>query len=612
MRQCVRQRLCPAATGRGLIEYRIRSADLNRHHFEVVCRIDDANEVERVKFPSWIPGSYLLREFARNVIVARASCGDRPIEIEKTDNSTWECRSATGLLEVTLTVYALDESVRGAYVDARRAYFNGPCVFPCVEGKRGEPARVLIEPGEAPDTWRVATAMRAASIDERGFGTYVAEDYDELIDHPVEISDFESVEFIAGGVPHVFALAGRFDADLDRVAADLQQLCASQIDFFGGQAPFDHYCFLGLVVGNGYGGLEHRASSSLIVSRDSLPKFGETGVPTEYQRFLGLCSHEYFHAWHIKRTKPSAFIPYRLNERNYTRLLWAFEGVTSYYQELFLLRSGLIGAASFLRRIAELLTRVYRAPGRHSQSVAEASFDAWDGLYKPGPNSPNASVNYYSKGGVVALALDLTMRRKRASAVSLDDVVKALWHRFGSAGEGLPENGFEELSCELGGGELHEFFDLAVRGTEDLPIGRLLDDFGVTLEFRPAAGPNDKGGMPRDDVATEVWLGAVWRPVPLGLELSTVLAGGPAEAAGANHGDILIALDGLKVDVANLAGRLARLEVGEAVVASIFRGDELLELELALTAAPNDTCVLRMTEAPPKETLERRRAWLGE
>jgi predicted metalloprotease with PDZ domain len=564
--------------------------------------------------PSWTPGSYLLREYARHVVSVRAESQRRPVAIAKADKNTWLVEGASGDLTVVIRVHAFDLSVRGAYLDARRGYLNGACVFLIVCGREAEPAQVSIETPADPRcrNWRIATAMKAVAVDSRGFGRYSVEDYDELIDHPIEISDFARVEFSAAGIPHALVVAGRHHTDLKRVATDLRQLCETHLAFFGVAAPFDRYVFLGLAVDKGHGGLEHRASSSLMFSADDLPKPAALGIPGPYQRFLSLCSHEYFHAWLIKQLKPAAFSPYLLSERNYTRLLWVFEGITSYYQDLMLLRSDLIGRDAYLDRLAQTLTKVYRTPGRALQTLAESSFDAWDKLYKPEPNSRNATVSYYSKGALVALALDLTVRKATGSASSLDRVLRELWNRHGMHGEGLAEGAFEAVAEEVAGISLRPFFESAIRDTVDLPLADLLDDFGVTFELRCATGSEDRGGrveQQRDE--RPLTLGVGFKSGQTGLELTRVLSGSPAEAAGLCVGDQIVALGGLRVDPGNLARRLARYASGEVVPVAYFRRDELLDAELTLAPAPLDTCSLVAEEAPAEAALGLRKAWLG-
>lgn len=565
--------------------------------------------------PSWIPGSYLLREFARHVIAIEASSAGQPVPIEKIDKSGWRVAGAGGALTVRATIHAHDLSVRGAFIDRRRAFFNGTSVFLVPEGHETSPVQLTIErPVHASaGDWRVATAMRARDVDARGFGVYEASDYDELIDHPFEISDFERVSFEAADVPHQLVVAGRFDSDLERVAADLRQLCEAQINFFGTPPPFVSYTFLGLAVGDGYGGLEHRASSSLIFDRNDLPAPGETSIPASYQRFLSLCSHEYFHTWHVKRSKPAAFIPYRLDRRNHTRLLWVFEGITSYYQERFLLTSGLLGVPAYLRRLGEALTRVYRVPGRLRQSLAESSFDAWDSLYKPGPDSVNTGVSYYSKGSLVALALDLTLRQTTGGDVSLDDVVAELWRRYGARGEGVPEDGFERLARELAGDTLGAFFDQAIRSTGDLDLAAIFAAFGLRFRLRPASGPTDKGGTPATTNGRDrLTLGAAVSTAGVGVKIDNVVDTGPAALAGLAAGDLVIAIDGYVISSQRLDTCLARYSAGDRVRAEFVRDGLLLGTDLVLAAGPPDTCSIEVDVDAAAEALERRRGWLGE
>ncbi len=327
---------------------------------------------------------------------------------------------------------------------------------------------------------------------------------------------------------------------------------------------------------------------------------------------MSLVSHEYFHAWNVKQIRPAAFSPYRLGERNYTRLLWVFEGITSYYQDLMLLRSDLIGVEAYLFRLAQVLTKTYRTPGRSTQTLAESSFEAWDKLYKPEPNSTNATVSYYSKGALVALALDLKVRRETSSTVSLDHIMLELWNRYGRRGKGVGEHDFERVAAEVAGVALDAFFDTAVRSTDDIPIGELLAEFALELELRPATGPNDQGGTFENRSAqVPVSLGIDFRPSSNGVELLRVRDAGPAEAAGLIAGDQIIAVDGYRVDARNLAQRLARHASGDTVTLSYFRRSELREAEAQIEAAPLDTCSLTLIENASADSLTLRRNWLG-
>jgi predicted metalloprotease with PDZ domain len=600
----------PLMSAAAAVRYTVTAANPQAHQFQVVCELDGGSD-QIFGVASWSPGSYLLREYARHVVKVEASGIAGPVAVNKLDKSRWQCANTPGPLTIVLTIFAFDLSVRGAYLDPQRAFFNGPCVFPRFEGVQG-PFDVVIAPpchGGGAD-WRVATAMAPLQVNERGFGRYRCADYDELVDHPVEIADLVQFHFTAAGVPHFFALTGRQDGDLERLAADVRQICEAQIAFFGPPAPMSRYGFLGLVVSEGYGGLEHRASCSLIFSRGDLPRPGAQGMSKPYQRLLGLISHEYFHTWHIKRIKPAAFVPFRYHERNYTRLLWVFEGITTYYQDLFLLRGQVLAAGAYLDRLAEILTRVYRVPGRHLHSVADASFEAWDKLYKPTENTPNGAVSYYSKGAMVALALDLTLRLETNGRVSLDTVMSQLWQRYGLTEAGLPEDGFEALAAEISGLNLEDFFARYVRGTQDPALASLLDHFGVSLTLRARHGDSDNGGIaPASDPPT-VSLGIQSvRNNPL--TVAVVLAESVGERAGLAPGDQLVALDGLKLTERNLASRLAEYQPGDAARLAVFRRDELLELPIILEQPPQDTASLELVENADSVVRARREAWLG-
>jgi predicted metalloprotease with PDZ domain len=432
------------------------------------------------------------------------------------------------------------------------------------------------------------------------------------------MSDFALASFEAGGAAHDIAISGRHRADLDRLARDLARICQWQCDLFGGaagsRAPFPRYLFQVAAVGEGYGGLEHRTSTSLLCKRSELPQIGVTRITDDYRRFLGLASHEYFHSWQVKRIKPAAFTPYDLARENYTRQLWAFEGITSYYDDLALARSGVIDAASFLELLGRTMTTVLRNPGRHLQSVGDSSFDAWIKYYRPDENTPNAVVSYYAKGALVALALDLTLR---GCGSSLDALMRALWQRFGQTGLGVPEDGIARLAGELAGRDVDEFFARYVDGTDDPPLAALLAEVGVTLHLRAADNAGDRGGdagkrsgkRAAEDMAP-VALGAA---VAAGADakLQHVCTGSAAERAGLAAGDVLIAIDGLRATGSSLQGMLEHRRVGETLQVHAFRRDELFATTLTLEAAPLDTCWLTLDGDAAAPVLARRSAWLG-
>jgi len=445
-----------------------------------------------------------------------------------------------------------------------------------------------------------------------GFGTFEADTYDALVDHPVEMGTFDLVGFEARGVPHHIAITGQHTGDLDRLARDVKAICETHLDFFGAPPPVDAYLFQLTVVGDGYGGLEHRASTALIAKRDDLP-FAGMDKPTDgYANLLGLFSHEYFHTWNVKRIKPAAFVPYDYNTENHTTLLWAFEGITSYYDDLGCLRSGRIDTKAWLTQIGKTITRVRRAPGLDVHTLVDSSFDAWTKLYKADENSPNVQISYYSKGCLVALALDLHLRRATDEAVDLDQVMAAMWARWGD-GSGVPEDGVEQLVAELSGLDLSEFFDTALRGTGPLPLEDGLAWMGVTLACRPAHGPDDRGGSgPKSGApANPSELGATLAAHKQGVKLSTVRPGGAAHRAGLSAGDVIVAIDHLKADKKRLSTWLDRTAPGTRWTIHAFRRDELLRTELELTPRRADTWYLTLDDDADPATVERRQRWLG-
>ena len=597
------------------VEYHLRLQNAGARLIEVFCRIrtpDPAGQV--VSLPTWIPGSYLVRDFSRHIVAIEATSGGAPVSLRKTDKSTWMAAPVEGELAIRAEIYANDLSVRGAHLDTAGAFLNGTSVFLRVHGHEKEACVLHLGPGGDParSGWQVATAMRRLTGMPWDYGAFAADGYDELIDHPVLIGPLTIAEFDAAGTPHVVALAGRHDADLARLTADLARVCAWQIGFFGAPAPMQRYLFLVRLTGEGYGGLEHRASTALVCHRNDLPRVGMTALPREYRSFLGLASHEYFHVWNVKRIRPAAFAPYDLQRENYTRQLWIFEGITSYYDDLALVRSGLVAPETYLELLGRTLTQVYRSGGRRRQTVEEASFDAWIKYYRADENTPNALVSYYTKGAMVALALDLEMRLRTDGRVSLDDIMRVLWRSYGQEQRGLPEGAFEELAAEVAGFDLGEFFRSYLRSTLDPPVGILLAQFGVRLQLRPTEGAADAGGTAGTRAGRpRPWLGLRARTVQGRTRVTHVLDGGPAQSAGIYADDEIAAVNGLRADGEAFDSLLDRLAIGAQVELHLFRRDELRVVKLATVEPPRDTCFLAFDKSAPPAAAARGREWLA-
>ena len=564
------------------ISYSIVPRDLAGHLFAVTLTVAaPAPQGQLLALPAWIPGSYMIREFARNIVSIRAECKGAAVALEKLDKHSWRAAPCAGPLTVVYDVYAWDLSVRAAHLDRTHGFFNGTSVYLRVLGQEDVRHVVDIQRPQDPaaKTWRVATALPELGAKRYGFGTYAAADYDELIDHPVEMGDFALGSFKAHGVAHDIVITGKVpNLDMARLQVDLKAICEAQIAFFEPRtkrAPVSRYVFMTLAVGDGYGGLEHRASTALICARADLPgTAAKTAEPGEgYVKYLGLCSHEYFHTWNVKRIKPAAFAPYDMQAETYTPLLWLFEGFTSYYDDLMLVRSGIIDEAGYLKLLGKAVGGVLRGSGRTKQSVAESSFDAWSKYYRQDENAPNAIVSYYGKGSLIALAFDLAIRAKTGGKKSLDDVMLALWQRFGrdfypDGRRGVTEAEVEALFDEVSGLKLKPMFERYVRGTEDLPLARLYAPFGIKLvDERKVAKPSFDAGVGRDGGDCK---------------LTQVHEGGAAHKAGLSAGDVVIAVDGLRVPAGGLDAILGRYKVGDTVAVHAFRRDELMTFSVKL------------------------------
>jgi predicted metalloprotease with PDZ domain len=510
-----------------MITYSIALHDLNAHLFQVTLTIAQPAITQHVSLPVWIPGSYLVREFAKNVQKLNAYQGKKPLEAIQADKCSWQidCDSSKPLI-ITYQVFAHDSSVRTAWLDDARGFFNGTSLCLRVEGQEDTPHVLELKSPSSKRDWQVATGATPQKTNKQGFGSYSFANYDELVDSPFELGDFWSANFTVRGVKHRFVVSGATGTfDSAKLLADTQKICETEMQFWHGKTstpknkpPFRNYVFMLNAVDDGYGGLEHRNSTALICKRQDLPRLGASKQAAGYTTLLGLISHEYFHTWNVKRLRPKEFAEFDYSQENYTELLWFFEGFTSYYDDLLLRRAGLIDDAQYLDLLCKTANQVMQTPGRKVQAVAEASFDAWVKYYRPEPNTANATVSYYTKGALVALCFDLTLRHE--GKTTLDAVMRGLWARC-KAGP-MRERDFATVLEELGARSFAKEIKAWVHGTDELPVRGLLAKHGVVVSDEPAQ-LQQRLGLRVAETA--------------GISIKVVLSDGAAEKAGFAAGD---------------------------------------------------------------------------
>ncbi len=606
------------------ITYRIWIEDPRSHRFEIALTLPPCAAETTLSLPAWLPGSYLIRDFAKHLHELR--CSDAALT--QIDKQTWVLAPHGESAEVRYAVHAFDRSVRSAYLDQQRGFFNGSSLFLQVRSAHmAEVAyRVAItQPSDAACAdWRVSTSLRPTAmdaVDARGFGDYSADDYLDLIDHPVELGALLQQSFSAANHPHVLVLSGAHpDTDIERICNDLAAICTAEVALWG-ELPLERpYVFLTALSSEGYGGLEHSHSCALLFKRDGLPRrndidSGKAVINDDYRDFLALCAHEYFHLWNVKRLKPAEFSAPNLARETWTRQLWLFEGITSYYDELLLLRSRRLDAFSYLEMLARTLTRYQRTPGRQRQDLETSIIEAWTKFYQQEAHSPNYIVSYYLKGTVVALLLDLHLRQH--SNVTLDDVLRAVWQRYGREPRGLPEGAWERMAVAVSGLDLRAFFNKTVRSTDELDLATALQSTGIQTRLRAASNSNkDHGGRWTESMpdSPRSWLGARWQ-TRNGKSLAQFIElGGPAQRAGLASGDELVALNGLRISADGLEAELKRSAPG-LLRLSVFREDQLLELQVRSEAPPADTWDLGLDPALDDQNpaaAAYRRAWLGQ
>ncbi|MEY2684505.1 MAG: hypothetical protein RJA09_1649 [Pseudomonadota bacterium] len=512
------------------LHYTVGVSDPHTHLFNITLTIPQPARCQTVSLPVWIPGSYMVREFAQHLQHLQAFADGVPTACEQRNKNTWDVSTPEGCasLELRYQVYAFDTSVRTAYLDQTRAFFNPTSLCLRTWGHEHTPHTLDLQPPLHMTDWAVATGLPA---DPSTPGRYRAEvGYDQLADSPFTWAPFWEGRFDACGVPHRFVVTGAGPGfDGDRLLRNTQRICEAQIRFWhagGERPPFDSYTFMLHASADGYGGLEHTNSTVLVCTRGDLPQRtvdGGAAAPLKasdgYTTLLGLISHEYFHTWNVKRLRPHEFARYDYERENHTELLWFFEGFTSYYDDLFLHRVGLIDTATYLQLVAKTVNQVLQTPGRHVQSVAQASFDAWTKYYRVTENTPNQTVSYYTKGALVALCLDLTLRLEGHATL---DAVMCDLYQVCKAGP-MTERQLLDSLARWGQRPYDPEIQAWVHGTADLPLASLLQRAG--LQWAQESAPLAQR------------LGVRVGEAGGALTIKGVLRGSPAEAAGFAAGD---------------------------------------------------------------------------
>ncbi|MBU2223562.1 MAG: M61 family peptidase [Gammaproteobacteria bacterium] len=565
--------------------------------------VDVDGQTITLQLAAWIPGSYLIRNFARHLTALTACDQLGSLKITAIDKHSWQLQNRGMPITVRYQLYAFDLSVRACYVNDQVAVLNPAACCLNVLGMEHVPQHVTILPVPNKPMWQVATGLqRADNTGLLSFGHYLAKDYQQLIDSPLLIGELEHRSFDMAGVSHHMVFVGAVMADFARIAQDVAVICQQQAVVFGGlPADLEEYWFLNWIVDQGYGGLEHHNSTLLLCNRYDLPnpQLPEQ-LTEEYQNYLALCSHEYFHTWWVKRAKPTTFLNYQLQSEQYTSQLWLYEGFTSYYDDLALLRAGLIDLPQYLTTISKTISRVNRAPSNLRQSLTESSYTAWTKFYQQDENAINSVVSYYGKGSLVALCLDAQLRTE---GLSLDGLMQQCWQQFAVEGLGSSDEAFFELLqdyCQ--NSALVTRCKSWVNTAVALPLESSLSLLGISLTWRAAESNKDLSG-PTQALQVVRDFGALYQANNDGLLINAVPIGCSAYQAGLMVGDIVIAVEGLKATEQNFVQMQQRLPLGASLQLHFFRQQRLLTTTLELQAAPELVAHLQVDEQTPIQQL---------
>ena len=576
------------------IHYQVAIPQPESHLFEVVLRLQGWKlAVLDLKLPVWTPGSYLVREYAKHLQNFSANAGEQSLPWRKLSKNHWQVEtsaiaqtSSDSTITVRYRVFANELSVRTNHLDATHGYFNGAALFFRIPGLEQQPILVTIVPPKS--EWHVTTPLPAVPDQPN---TFQAADFDTLVDSPFEVGSHQLHQFEVLGKSHELAIWGKGNVNPAKMISDIEKIIEVEANLFGG-LPYERYIFLLHLSSQGNGGLEHKYACSL-----NYPRFGFRDRD-KYNRFMQLVAHEFFHLWNVKRIRPKALEVFDYDCENYTPSLWFSEGTTSYYDLVIPLRAGIYDAKSFLNNLGKEITRFQTTPGRLVQPLSESSFDAWIKLYRPDANSGNSQISYYLKGEMVSLLLDLLIRERHGNSRSLDDVMRQMWQQFGKAEIGFTPEQLQEVIESVAGTDLNDFFGRYIDDTQELPFNQYLEPFGLQL-----VGETEEDAAPCLGVRATTENGRE--------SIKFVEAGTPAQLAGIDAGDELLAIDGMRVTAQNLSDRLRDYQPGDSIQVTVFHQEELRTYAVTLAAPrPSRYQVTLLDRLSPTQK-QNYEGWLG-
>ncbi|GAB3196362.1 putative metalloprotease with PDZ domain [Pontibacter aydingkolensis] len=569
------------------LRYTLSMPEPHTHYFKVEAELSGVKK-KYVDFtmPVWAPGSYLVREFAKNVEGFRATDKDgKELRSEKIEKNTWRVYAdKADLIRATYNVYAFEMSVRTSFLDASHGYVNGTSIFMYPEGYHQTAGTLVVKPYAG---WsKVSTGLKSI-----GQFTYTFPNYDILADSPLEIGNHEVYTFTAAGVPHEVAMYGEGNYNPEKLMQDMKRVAEESIAIMG-ELPVDRYVFIVHNLQRGGGGLEHLNSTTLQTSRWNY------GTESGYNGFLSLVAHEYFHLWNVKRLRPQPLGPFDYNQENYTSLLWVSEGITSYYDDLIVRRAGFTSPQRYLDIVAGSINSVENTPGNKVQTVAESSLDAWIKYYRRNENSNNAEVSYYTKGGVLGHLLNMEIMKRTNGQKSLDDVMRYMYDRYyKKLDRGYTEKEFKEAVEKIAGTSMDAFFRDYINGTKTPDYNKYFEAAGLKLVDTNQGSESSSWGATTAMVDGKVMVRNVNR-------------GTSAYEAGLNVNDEIIAVNGFRVgeDVNQYVnGR----KVGEKLEVLVTRDGKLMLLEVPML---KDNSVQYRFERIAKPTTEQQQvysSWLA-